>query len=188
MKQLNFPTFMVRAGLFALCTLALAGCIDSSSPILPESQPVFGQKLRLQFYGLRKGIARDPEQAVYTWNGSLYAHSGGGMKDVGAFSLHPFEAGDYIIQSVPAKRTRITEYAVLHTLVDGVFQVIAIDEDDADEPTRAAYCKKVENSACRVETREQLFAFARATAARRKDDGGLAIRLPDGPERPARKR
>jgi hypothetical protein len=33
--------------------------------------------------------------------------------------------------------------------------------------------------ACRIETREQLFAFARATAARRKTDGGLAIRLPD---------
>ena len=30
-------------------------------------------------------------------------------------------------------------------------------------------------------TREQLFAFARATAAQHKDEGGLALRLPDAP-------
>ena len=47
--------------------------------------------------------------------------------------------------------------------------VIAIDEDDADEPTRAAHCKHPGGAACRIETREQLFAFARATAAQHKN-------------------
>ena len=180
--------FIVRAAIAALCALTLSGCIDSSGPILPDSQPVFGPRLKLQFYGLRKGFARDPEQANFTWNGALYAHAGGGMKDVSAFSIHPFEAGDFIIQSVPAKRARITEYAVVHKLVDGVYQVVVIDEADADEPTRAAYCGKGEknNRSCRIETRDQLFAFARATAARQKDDGGLVIRLPDGSDSPAR--
>lgn len=173
-----------------IITSSLSGCIDSSSPILADSQPVLGQKLRLQLYGLRKGIARDPERATYVWNGALYAHASGGMRDIDAFSVHPFEAGDYIIQSVPTQRARITEYALMHKLVEGVFLVVPVDEDDADEPTRAAYCKRIDKSACHIETREQLFAFARATAARRKDDGGLAIRLPDGldrPQRPARR-
>ena len=67
----------------------------------------------------------------------------------------------------------------MRKLADGVYQVIAIDEADADEATRAANCKHPGGIACRIETREQLFAFARATAARRKNDGGLAIRLPD---------
>ena len=70
--------------------------------------------------------------------------------------------------------------------------MVPIDEGDADEPTRAAYCKQVDKSACRIDTREQLMAFARFTQAQRKDGGGLAIRLPDGPEkkekRPARRR
>ena len=88
---------------------------------------------------------------------------------------------------------RITEYALLHKLAEGVYQVIAIDEADADEPTRAAYCgkgDKTDPSPCRIATRDQLFAFARATAARRKTDGGLVIRLPDNEKaaRPARER
>lgn len=183
--------FLARAAVAALFALSLAGCIDSASPILPDAQDLFGPKVRLQFYSLRKGFAHDPEQALYTWNGALYAHTSGGMREVTAFSVHPFEADDYIVQAVPAKRPSITDYALLHKVAEGVFQVIAIDEDDADEPTRAAYCKKSSQSSCRIETKEQLFAFARATAARRKDDGGLAIRLPVGPEpakRPARRR
>ena len=57
------------------------------------------------------------------------------------------------------------------------------------EATRAANCgkgDKAKTSACRIETRDQLLAFARATAASRKNLGGLVLRLPDAPERPAR--
>jgi hypothetical protein len=174
--------FLVRTILCVLCALSLSGCIDSGSPILVDAEPVFGKTLRLQFYSLRKGFAHDPQQATYRWNGALYAHAGGGMREISAFSIHPFEAGDSIIQTVPSGRARITEYAVMHKLAEGVFQVVPIDEDDADDPTRAAFCKRIDKSACRIETREQLFTFARFTAARNKDNGGLAIRLPDAPE------
>ena len=181
---------IVRAAIAALCALTLSGCIDSVSPILPDAQPIFGKSLRFQLYGMRKGVAVDPEQASFTWNGALYAHTGGGMRDVSAISIHPFEDGDFIIQSVPANRSGITEYAVMHKLTDGVYQVIVIDEADADEPTRTAYCSKGEKNdrSCRIATRDQLFAFARATAARRRDDGGLVIRLPDKSEPPAKRR
>ena len=177
---------LARAAVAALCALSLSGCINSASPILSDSQPIVGESARFQLYGLRKGIAVDPEQATFAWNGARYAHAGGGMKDVSAFSVHPFEAGDFIIQSVPARRVRITEYALMHKLAEGVYQIVAIDEADADEPTRVDYCRKVDKASCRIEAREQLLAFARATAARQKDDGGLVIRLPDGPSRPER--
>ena len=182
--------FIVRAAIAALCVFSLSGCIDSSSPILSDSQAVFGPHLKLQLYGLRNGYADDPNQVNFNWNGALYTHAGGSLREVSAFSIHPFEAGDYIIQEVPAKRARITEFALLHKLAEGVYQVVAIDEADADEPTRAAYCgkgDKADPSSCRIETRDQLFALARATAARRKDDGGLVIRLPDGAEHPVRR-
>src|SRR5665647_1173157 len=116
----------------------------------------------------------------------LYAHVSGGMKDVSGFSVHPFEAGDYILQEVPVRHPRITEYALVHRIADAVYQVIAIDEADADEATRTAHCGKggkTDASPCRIATRDQLFDFARATAARRKDDGGLVLRLPDGAEK-----
>lgn len=170
----------VRAAIAALCALTLTGCIDSAQPILSDSQALFGPQLRLQFFSLRKGFAHDPEQARYVWNGAHYTHAEGGMSDIVAFSVHPFEAGDYLIQSVPPARERVTEYALLHTLTDGVFQVIPVDEDDADEATRAANCRRVDKSPCRIETRDQLLAFARATAAHRKHAGGLVIRLDDG--------
>lgn len=171
---------LARATLAGLFALSLSGCIDSSGPIVMDTQPIFGPKLKLQLFTLRDGAAHDPEGVSYTWNGKHYARASGGMRDVRAFSLVPFEGGDFIIQSVPANPACGTEYAVLHKIADAVFQVVAIDEADADEPTRTAFCKHPDGAACRIETRDQLFAFARATAARHKDAGGLAIRLPDG--------
>ena len=173
--------FPKSAALLVFACLALAGCIDSSGPILTDSQQAFGPKLRVQLYTLRDGVAQEPERAAFAWNGALYEHAGGGMRDVSAFSVHPFEGGDYIIQEVPRKRPRIAEYALLHKIADGVYLVQAIDEADADEPTRAALCGKgdaKDPAPCRIATREQLFAFARATAAHRKQDGGLALLLP----------
>jgi hypothetical protein len=179
-------TLALRVSIVVISAGFLSACVDSADPILTDSQPVLGPRLKLQLYSLHKGFAHDPEQATFTWNGALYVHSGGGMRDVSAFSVQPFEGGDSIIQDVPAKRPSISEYALLHKLADGVFQVVAIDEGDADEQTRAAYCRAAQGSPCRIETRDQLFAFARATAAQHKDDGGLAIRLPDEAERAPR--
>ena len=179
-------SFLVRAAFAALCGLALTGCINSSGPILTDAQPVLGPRLNLQLYSLREGHAHDPERANFAWNGKLYVRSGGGMKDVSDFTVHPFEAGDTIIQSSHLRHPQIAEYALMRKLAEGVYQVIAIDEDDADEPTRAAQCKHPGGAACRIETREQLFTFARATAAKRKTDGGLAIQLDDA--RPSKHR
>lgn len=162
-----------------LSTLALGGCIDSARPILTDAKPVLGERLHLQFYGLRKGYAHDPETADYVWKDGHYTHAAGGMKDVTGFTVHPFEGGDYIVQTRPNGSNDKIEYALLHPFVDGVYYAAVIDEDDANEAVRTAHCKKVKRSSCRVETREQLFALARATAARPRDRGGLAIRLPN---------
>jgi hypothetical protein len=176
-------SLLVRAAFVALCGLALTGCIDSSGPILTDAQPILGPRLNLQLYSLREGHAHDPERASFAWNGKLYVRSGGGMKDVSDFTVHEFEAGDTIIQSSQLRHPQIAEYALMRKLAEGVYQVIAIDEDDADAAARSTDCKHPGGAACRIETRDQLFAFARATAAKRKTDGGLAIRLDDAPKR-----
>ena len=179
-------SFLVRAAFVALYGLVLTGCIDSSGPILTDAQPILGPRLNLQLYSLRDGHAHDPERASFTWDGKLYIRSGGGMKDVSSFTVHPFEAGDTIIQASQLRHPQIAEYALMRKLAEGVYQVIAIDEDDADAATRAAECKHPGGAACRIETREQLFTFARATAAKRKTDGGLAIQIDDA--RPSKHR
>jgi hypothetical protein len=182
--------FSLRAAASALLALSLAGCIDSAGPILTDAQPLLGQTLRLQLYTLDKGYAVDPDQAVYTWDGKHYVHSGGGgLKDVSAFTVHEFEGGDYIAQDVPTEHPQINEYGLVRKLADGVYLVRAIDEEDADATTRAAHCNHAGKAACRISTREQLFAFARATAAKRYQTGGLAIRIGElpAPAHPAKR-
>jgi len=138
--------------------------------------------LRLQFYTLHKGFADEPEQASFKWDGARYVHAGGAMSDVTAFTAHPFEANSYIIQAAAAKRPHIVEYAIAHKLAEGVYQVVAVDEDDAKGAASAHNCKQVDDSHCRIVTRKQLFVFARATAARHKDEGGLVLRLANDSE------
>jgi len=180
--------FFGRAAVAAACALSLSGCIDSATPILSDSQPIFSERAQFQLYGLRKGFAVEPEQVTFAWNGTLYRRIRGGLRDVSAFSVHPFEGDVFIVQSTSTKRPQMTEYAVMRKLTGGVYQVTVIDEADADEATRAAHCGKGEKNdrPCRIMTREQLFAFARASAARQKDDGGLAIRLRDDGQKPPR--
>jgi hypothetical protein len=168
-----------RFGFPVAVSLTLAGCIRSDGPILSDSEQPFGAKLRLQLYGMNSGIARDPETVSFAWNGHHYVRTAGGLRDVSGFSIHRFEGDDFIIQTVPAKPRDPTEFAIAHRLVEGVWQVVPVDESDADAPTRDAYCKNSTANTCVIETRQQLLALARATAAHRKDNGGLAIRLPD---------
>ncbi len=171
----RFATFLTALG-----ALALAGCINSAKPILTDAKPLLGQHLRLQTYSLdSKGVSDGPEQAEYVWKGTYYAHVSGGMQDVPGFTVHPFENGDYIVQTRPKDPKGKIEYALLHPFVAGVYRAVVIDEDDASTAVRAANCKASKESSCRVETRAQLWALARATAAGPKDRGGLAIKLPD---------
>jgi len=173
---------IVGAAAAAVWALSLSGCVDSEGPILPDAQPLFGKDLRLQFYSLRKGFADEPEQATFKWDGQRYVHDSGGMNDVTAFSVHRLEGRTFIIQSAAAKRPNIIEYAVAHELTGGVFQVTAIDENDADGTTRVRNCQRVDDSHCRITTQKQLNAFARATDAKQKGEGGLVLRLANGPE------
>jgi hypothetical protein len=177
---------VTRAFLLA-ASLLLAGCVQSEGPILSDSAQPFGKTLKLQLYGLSKGFARDPQSVSFRWNGQYYVRAGGGLRDVSGFTIHPFEGDDFIVQTVPAKPHSPTEFAIAHRLAEGAWQVIPIDEADADAATRDAYCKSSKD-ACVIETRQQLLAFARATAAQQKADGGLAIRLPDRPDRPPPRR
>lgn len=169
-------SILARAAIAAFCALSLSGCIDSAAPILTDAKPLLGERLNLQLYGVRNGFAIEPQRVNYRWTGSHYARRRGD-RSIQDFTVHPFEGGDLIVQTVPSKRAHKVEYAVLHPLMDGVYYVVAIDEADADQATRDANCAKSSDFSCRVATRDQIFALARATAARRNDNGGLAIRL-----------
>jgi hypothetical protein len=104
------------------------------------------------------------------------------MTDITAFTVHRLEGRAYIVQSAAAKRPNIIEYAVAHELTGGVYQVTPIDENDADGATRARNCTRIDESSCRITSQRQLIAFARATEARQKGEGGLVLRLANSSE------
>jgi hypothetical protein len=161
---------------FAALSL-LAGCIDSAQPILTDGQPLLGERLRFEFYTLRDGAAREPSSETFHWRNARYVPTGGGAREIGAFTLHPFTGDDLIVQSL--KPAEPAEYGIARKLADGVYLVIAVDEDDADQPTREQFCAKDAGSACRVTSRDAVLAFARATAAKPHAAGGLAVLLAD---------
>ena len=164
----------ISAPCVALLGFMLSACIDSTAPILSDGKPVFGEQVRFHLYSLYDGAAHQAQIVTFRWNGARYAVSGK-RHDVSDFTIHDFEGNDAIVQGISVKKGRTIEYALARKLADGTYLVIAIDENDADEPARATLCTKAKSSPCRIETRDQLLAFARATAAKPHQQGGLAV-------------
>jgi hypothetical protein len=129
--------------------------------------------VHLQLYGVHGGAAHEPGSEIIAWRGDRYIRTGGPTKDIGDFSLHDFEGNDLLVQSFPSGKP--VEYALARKIADGTYLVFPIDETDADEATRTKLCGKEAGASCRVTTRDQVLAFARATAAKPHSTGGLAI-------------
>jgi hypothetical protein len=156
----------------------LAGCIDSAAPILTDPQPILGERLDLQLYTLHDGkISADGEGAIFVWNGHAYANIIKSLSGVAYFSVHPFDDGNFIVQTYPLDRKRGSEYALMHKVpfMSDAYAIVAIDEEDADTAVRKANCEVTANYACRITTREQLLVLARATAAKPHSHGALAV-------------
>jgi hypothetical protein len=158
-----------------LLTALLGGCVDSAAPLLGDAKPVLGPAVRLHGYTMSGGEASGPEVGVFRWDGSQYRVVGRPTFEVAAFTA--VALGDDLIVQARSSRRQIKgiEYALAHRLADGVYQMSAIDEADADEATRAKFCAAGGSSSCRVATAEALLAFARATAAKPQRNGSLAI-------------
>jgi hypothetical protein len=153
--------------------LLLGGCIDSMQPLLTGAQPLLGQRPRIEFYVLRDGAAREPKAETFAWRNDRYHPARGAASDIHDFTLHPFEGGDLIVQSL--RPGYPAEYGIARKLADATYLLFAVDESDADAATRDKYCGKAANAACRVATREAVLAFARASAAKPHSAGGLAV-------------
>jgi hypothetical protein len=172
--MIDHPALCARALKILAITgfLLLGGCIDSKQPILTGAQPVLGERLRIEFYVLRDGTAHEPEAETFVWRNGRYHPVRGAASDIHDFTLHPFEGGDLIVQSL--RPDYPAEYGIARNLVDATYLHFAIDENDADAATRDKYCGKEADAACRVTTRDAVLAFARASAAKPHPVGGLA--------------
>lgn len=173
-----------RRWAIALATaLSLAGCVESSEPLLTGAQPVWGQGARFQLYSMSDEGVKEPEIINLRWDGTAYRPAGK-RNDTRGLTVHPFEGRTVIIQSQSSRAGAKYEYALARRIADGVYLVNVIDEQDADDAARTRFCRGGGQYSCRVINEEGLFALARATASKNHDRGGLALMLADPPKSP----
>jgi hypothetical protein len=166
----GFWRFATAAG----AALALTGCVSSTGPVLSDAKPVLGERGLIHAYTLAQGAAHDPEVVSFQWSGSRYLVRG---KSIGfsEFTAHPYEGRDWIVQGTTQRAPHRIEYGLARRLAEGVYQLVAIDEDDAGAAAREKFCTKTQDASCRIATPEQLFVFARASADKPMEGGGLAV-------------
>ncbi len=172
------PAFLL-SGSAALAGLALTGCISSSAPVLSDAKPVLGERGLIHAFRLQQGAAHDPVVVSFQWSGSRYLVRGKSI-GFGDFTAHPYEGRDWIVQGTTQRPPRRIEYGLARRLAEGVYLLVPIDEEDADQPMRDKFCTKTQDASCRIATPEQLFVFARASADKAVESGGLAVVVPDG--------
>jgi hypothetical protein len=154
--------------------LTLSGCISATAPILTDAQAILGEQIEVHLFGNPKGGGPPHTVVTFQWNGSRYLPRGR-SQDFGDFTIHPYEGRDLIVQTRATRAPQPTEFALARRLAERVYLIIPIHEDDADEATRERFCTKTQDASCRVSTPEQLFVFARASAAKEEESGAIAV-------------
>lgn len=157
----------------------LTGCIQSAAPLLTDAKPLLGESVRFQHYDLREGFANDPDTSQFRWDGTRYVGTAGQSKEAVAFTVFALDDRDFIIQNAPTRKDFPIDYAIARKLADGIYLTFLIEEKDSDEATRTKYCVEHSDATCTITDREGLITFAKASAVKLRDTGGLAIRLAD---------
>ena len=157
-----------------LLALTLTGCITATGPILGDAKAILGERIQVHAFTTTKNGTREHSTGTFEWSGSRYVRRSGDFTD---FTIHPYEGRDLIVQSQTSRGSTTMEFGLARRIAEGVYLIIAIQEDDADQPTRERFCTKTQGADCRISTPEQLFVFARATAARDEDSGAVAVVL-----------
>src|SRR5258708_2666212 len=153
----------LRFATAALTALALSGCISSTAPVLTDAKPVLGERGLIHVFTLSQGAARDPGVVSFQWSGSRYLVRG---KPIGFsdFTAHPYEGRDSIVQGTTQRAPSHVEYGLARKLANGVYLLMAINEEDADEPTREKFSNKTPTTPYRIPPPEKLFPLQQACA------------------------
>jgi hypothetical protein len=162
----------LRAFLGLFAAFCLSGCITAANPILGDAKALLGERIEVHVFSAARDGTREHSIGVFEWSGSRYVPRSG---DFTEFTIHPFEGRDSIIQGQAGRNSRNIEFALARRIAEGVYLIIPIQHEDADEPTRQRFCTKTQIASCLITTPEQLFVFAHATAARDDDSSAVAV-------------
>ena len=161
----RFRCLKLLAG--AALAFGLAGCVQSEHPLLANAKPLVGEVFEAHFYeNFVDGKASKEHTAVYRWKSDQYVRVRGPEQDVASFVGTPLDGADFIVEGTDESKT-VFSYWIARKVVDGVYLIVPLDENDADDATRAAACtgKKL-TGVCFVERKDQLEKIAHATASK----------------------
>ena len=95
--------------------------------------------------------------------------------DFTEFTIHPYEGRDLIIQSRASRGSAIIDFGLARRIAEGVYLIIPIQRGRRRRAHARALLHQDPGRLLPISTPEQLFVFARATAARDEDNGGIAV-------------
>jgi hypothetical protein len=168
----------LRPAVATILCLATAACVSSTGPILTGANSILGERGQLHAFDVIEGAAHNPRRYSFQWKGQSYV-VGNRQAEISAFTVHAYEGRDLIVQARARRPLRPYVYALARKVTEGTYLLTTIDPNDADEATRDRFCIKTRDAPCRIETPEQLFVFARATAARESEGGKLVVLVRD---------
>lgn len=170
--------FPVRSPALAACVAAilmLAGCVESSAPIVTDAKPLLGEQFNVHLYeDFTGGKPRNFHAASYRWANGEYVRASGLGSDAKRFVAEPLAGSDFVIQSTDEQGKRFV-FWIGRKLHDGAYLVFPLDIADADGATRKSICGGDQVEVCRIATREQLVVMARASAAKPPRDPVLGV-------------
>lgn len=167
---------LVKLTLAFISALSLTACVESQAPLIDDARPLLGQQFGVHLYEeFVDNKAGDVHSSVYWWKDGEYVRAYGLARDARRFVAQPLEGNDFLLQSSDEGRG-VYLYWVARKLSPGVYLLFAVDETAVDEPDRGVLCgTAVTDGICRIQTRDQLIALARATAARPPKATALAV-------------
>jgi hypothetical protein len=151
----------------AAAALSLSACVESQKPLLTDAKPTLGQQFEIHLYEtFVDGKASNFHSTSYSWKDGKYVRASELAQDVARFVSQPLEQNDVLIEGI-GENESLFNYWIGRKLVDGVYLIFPVSEDDSDAATRDAACAKDQpKGVCLIGTYDQLVTLARATAAK----------------------
>jgi hypothetical protein len=154
---------VVSVALILFASFVLSACVESETPLLAGSKPLFGMQFQLNLYqDFTEGKALSVNTSVFRWNDHHYSLVSGDSSGVQYFVVQRLDGGNLLIEANENDHV----YLLGRRLSKGTYGIVPVDQDDVDEATRNRTCVTRNPVICKIKTRRELDIFVRAAAAK----------------------
>jgi hypothetical protein len=153
---------LAAVALLLLAGFMLAACVQTKTPLLTGTKPVFGDQFQLNLYeDFTDGKAITMKTAGFRWSATHYTlASGDPPSGVKSFVAEPLDADTFLLE---ASDEKVYVYLLGRKLAEGTYRILPVDEKYLDKATQTQTCVTQDSETCTIATRQQLDTFVRAS-------------------------